>query len=222
MRRLIPSLIATTVFSSATLYLSHSANAYPKQWSELSPAEKEYIELVSSRAYFQLGKLAVAKAEFEQAKQLYPQKRAISEDEQKAIATGLHATYLHLASYELPNGRVPVFTLAPDSNERDIRVIATLFLKANHYDKAEEITTYAMLKYPNLAALYFQRAVAGYELGRIEQARADFEEAQRRYSEMIESASTEDERIEAQNVLEEIKGYLTEYQFQAEGEASEI
>jgi tetratricopeptide (TPR) repeat protein len=138
------------------------------------------FHLARGIALFESGNLEEARPCFEKAKQLYrQQKSAVPSSDKSAYESGLHGTYLYLASYALPNPKVN-FSLDSQVTETDLYAIAQLFIQAQKYDRAVQITSYAMQKYPNLAKPYHQRAIARHHLGRKEEARADFEEARKR------------------------------------------
>lgn len=168
------------------------------------------FHLARGIALFESGKLEEARPCFEKAKQLYrQQKSTVPEEDKSAYESGLHGTYLYLASYNLPNPKVN-FSLDPQVTEDDLFAMAQLFIQAQKYDRAVLITSYAMQKYPKRAAPYHQRAIALHHLGRKEEARADFEEARKRYQAQLSSAKTDFDRAEAQKALGEIDNFLAQ------------
>lgn len=155
------------------------------------------FHLARGIAFFEAGNLEEARSNFEKAKQLYKEQAPkVPESEKESYANGLHGVYLYLAKYDLPNPKVS-FSLNPEVTEKDLDAIAQLSIKAQRYNLVEQVTSYAMQKYPYLAAPYFQRAIARYNLGRKQEARVDFEEAQRRYRLQAEKEQTEIGRVEA-------------------------
>lgn len=170
------------------------------------------FHLARGIALFESGNLEEARPNFEKAKQLYQEQAPrVPESEKESYANGLHGTYLYLAKYDLPNPKVN-FSLNPEVTEKDLDAIGQLSIKAQRYDLVEQVTSYAMQKYPNLAAPYFQRAIARHHLGRFEEARIDFEEAQRRYRLQAEKEQTEESRAEARKKLSEIENFLAKSQ----------
>jgi tetratricopeptide (TPR) repeat protein len=166
------------------------------------------FHLARGIALFESGNLEEARPNFEKAKQLYQEQAPrVPESEKESYANGLHGTYLYLAKYDLPNPKVS-FSLNPEVTEKDLNAIAQLSIKAQRYDLVEQVTSYAMQKYPNLAAPYFQRAIARHHLGRFEDAKTDFEEAKKRYRKRLEMAKTKEEKSKTQEILDKINIFL--------------
>ncbi|NJO94119.1 MAG: hypothetical protein HC820_06755 [Hydrococcus sp. RM1_1_31] len=170
------------------------------------------FHLARGIAFFEAGNLEEARSDFEKAKQLYQEQRAaVPEEEKSAYQSGLHGAYLYLAKYDLPNPKVN-FSLNPEVTEKDLDAIAQLSINAQKYDLAEQVTSYAMQKYPYLAVPYFQRAIARHHLGRKQEAQVDFEEAKKRYRLQAESAGTEKDKAEARKKISEIENFLAKSQ----------
>jgi tetratricopeptide (TPR) repeat protein len=185
---------------SEALYL---ANQGVSKYPDFPP-----FHLARGIALFESGNLEEARPCFEKAKQLYrQQKSVVPSSDKSAYESGLHGTYLYLASYALPNPKVD-FSLDPQVTENDLSAMAQLFIQAQKYERAVQITSYAMQKYPKGAEPYHQRAIARYHLGQKEDARADFDEARKRYQAQFYSAKTDRDKTEAQKALSEIENFL--------------
>ena len=125
---------------------------------------------------------------------------------QRTIATAL---LLHVLTFVPPGlAQVVVDFQSQPTKEQLIQVVESA-TKDKNYSTALRVANNAIKLFPDLAETYFYRAIALSNLGKLEEAKLDFEQAKKLYLTQLKNAKiSAQEKSEARLELEKVERQL--------------